>query len=222
VVTAPRLFSRWWVAGVLLLLFLCIGVGVVAVVAADGLAQVTYSGIGLSGLVLLVAAVRSIVLPRHRGEVRSTPDGTTVFESPALIVWPVVLAGVLMYSAAVGLGLLLVFDRDEVESPAGAAAAVIGAVMGTPLIVRLLTGRLRRWRLLLGSDGFTYRGYRTDETVPWSKVHGARIQRGKDASVVIDRKGTGPDRLIPLLPFDVVPEQVVEQIEARLRSAHRR
>jgi hypothetical protein len=214
----PRMFSRHWAASALLLLTACAGGGVAALFAADGAARVAYASLGLSALSLLVAAVRSMVVPRRRRDLRTAPDGTVVIVSPALIVWPVVLFCLLLYAAAVGLAVLLVFDFESVEAPGAAVTAVIGAVMGAPDMARLVTGRLHRWRLTLGPSSFTYRGYRTNETVPWAKVHGAFLQRGKDAGVVIDRKGTGPDRVIPLLAFDVPAEQIVEEIQNRVAS----
>jgi hypothetical protein len=221
VVTAPRLFSRGWVAAVVLPLSCGVGAGVMALFLADGVARLTYAGIGLSAAALLVAVVRSMVLPRRRRELSTDADGTVVIESPALIVWPVVVSCLVLYAAALGLALLLVLGSDDLESPGAAVVGAIGAVMGAPDMFRLVTGRLQRWRLILGPDGFTYRGYRTVETVPWSKVHGASIQRGKDAGVLIDRKGTGPDRLIPILAFDVPAEQVLEEVEARAGSRRR-
>lgn len=217
---STRLFTRRWVP-VILLLLAAAGGGAIALFTAEGLARLTYTGIGASALALLVAVVRSAVLPRRRRELPTSADGTVVFVSPALIVWPIVLSCLVAYAVAVGLALLLVLDFDELESPGAAVVAAIGAVMATPLMVRLVSGRLHRWRLVLSPDGFTYRGYRTDETVAWSKVHGASIQRGKDAGVLIDRKGTGPDRLIPIVAFDVPAEQILEEVEVRIGSRRR-
>lgn len=216
-----RLIPRWWIASTIVLLLACLGVGVIALLAADGLARVVYMGIGVAALLLLVAAVRSFLLPRRRRVLPIDADGATVIESPALIVWPVVLSWLVLFVSAVGLPVLLVVDPDAVEAPGAAVATGIGAVMAVPDTFRLLTGRLHRWRLTLGPDGYTYRGYRTDETVPWSKVHGASIRRGKDAGVVIDRKGTGPDLVVPITAFDVPAEQIVEEVQARIGARRR-
>ncbi len=58
-------------------------------------------------------------------------------------------------------------------SPGFALVTVAGAVGSLPDLVRLVTGRLHRWRVVIDGGSITYRDYRTDETWPVSKVHGA-------------------------------------------------
>jgi hypothetical protein len=165
--------------------------------------------------------VRSLLVPRRRKNLLPDEAGTVVIQSPALIVWPVVLACVLLYLCAVAFAVLLMIDPGNVESPGAAVVGAIGVVLGAPDMFRLMTGRLHRWRLDLMPDAFTYRGYRTAETVPWSKVHGASVQRGKDAGVLIDRKGSGPDLLVPIAAFDVQADQLVEEIDLWIRRRRR-
>lgn len=211
----PRLFPRWWVTTVVLVLLVTIGSGAIGFFAADGLLRIALTGLGLGTLVLLVAVAWSLLVPRRRKELEPDAAGTVVVHSPPLIVWPAVLACVLIYLCAVSLALMLVVDPADIESPGAAVVAAIGVVLGAPDMFRLVTGRLHRWRLVLTPEGLTYRGYRTDETVPWSKVHGASVQRGKDAGVLIDRKGSGRDLVVPMTAFDVPAEQIVEEIELR-------
>ena len=72
----------------------------------------------------------------------------------------------------------------------------------------------RRW--------LTYRGYRTDVTVPWKDVRGAEIQERGPAGVRIDLRGARrKDPVVPITAFTVPAEQLVEEI-ARARSSMRR
>ncbi len=112
-------------------------------------------------------------------------------------------------------------DFDSLESPGFALITVVGALASLPDLVRLLTGRLHRWRLELGPESVTYRGYRTDATWPWSKVHGARIQARGPAGVLIDVKGAGQDPVVPITAFAVPAEQLVDEIQ-RAKAASRR
>ena len=53
-------------------------------------------------------------------------------------------------------------DFDEIEAPGATLLTVVGALGMLPDLVRLLTGRLHRWRLEIGPETVRYRGYRTD------------------------------------------------------------
>lgn len=167
---------------------------------------------------LLVAATHAFLVPRRRRPLPVDPDGAVAIRSNWVVVWATLLAGLSIYPVG-GLWLLLLLtDPGGTTFPAGLLALLVAAVGLLPDLVRLLRGRLYRWELRLDDEGYRYRGYRTDESGRWSQVHGARIVTGKDAGVLIDRKGTGPDRLVPLAAFDVPAEQILEEIEQRLHG----
>jgi hypothetical protein len=136
-------------------------------------------------------------------------------------VWPLVGAWIALLVVA-GLWVVIgLIDVDDIESPGFALVTVLGALASLPDLARLLTGRLHRWRLELGPESISYRGYRTAETWPWSKVHGARIQTRGPAGVAIDVKGAGEDPVVPITAFAVPAEQLVEEIQ-RAQAAARR
>ncbi len=101
--------------------------------------------------------------------------------------------------------------------------------------MRLVTGRLHRWRVVIDGESITYRGYRTDETWPLSKVHGAGVNpprpvrrpgtRTDDdrrlAGVVIDLRGAGADPVIPMVAFRASPETMIAEIERARAVADR-
>lgn len=219
--TPRRLIPRWYAATVVGFLLVMLAVMAPAALTADEVGRWPVLLVAAAVLMILVAAVRSLVLPRRRRRLEADTTGTLVLEAPGTLVWPLVIAWLLVLAAALGFAVLLVADADQVEAPGAGVAAVLGAVASLPDLVRLLGGRLHRWRLTLGPDGFTYRGYRTDVTAPWSKVHGASIQQRGPAGVVIDRKGTGPDVVVPITAFDVPAEQIVAEIDQKLADRRR-
>lgn len=187
----------------------------------DGVMGISAWGLFLFAALLLCAAVSALARPRRRHDPRVTPDGVRVFVAPALTVWPLVGAWLAVLVVAGVWAYVAVTDFDALESPGFALMTVVGAVGSMPDLVRLLTGRLHRWRLELGPEAVTYRGYRTDQSWPWSQVRGARIQQGRPTGVAIDLRGAGTDPVVPIAAFDVPAEQLVEEIE-RARAAARR
>lgn len=125
-----------------------------------------------------------------------------------------VAAGLWVGAAATGF--------DDIASPGFTLVAVVGALGSLPDLVRLLTGRLHRWRLVLGPDSLTYEGYRTRETVPYTAIHGARVHRERPVGVLVDRKGAGPDLVVPSVPFLVPADQLAEEVTARTGPARSR
>ncbi len=214
-VTAARLVPRWYAAvvttilAIMLVVFLAMGLTSSGLTAWAGLLSVAWC------LLLLVAAVTALVLPRRRRTLAPGPDGATVVEAPATLVWSLVAAWGVLLAVAALWAVNLVADFTGVEASGPTLVAVLGALASLPDLLRLLTGRLHRWRLVLRDDGFTYRGYHTDVTLPWSKVHGARVQARGPAGVLIDRKGTGPDVVVPITALNLPAEQVIEEIERR-------
>ncbi|GAB2874460.1 hypothetical protein GCM10027026_26430 [Myroides odoratimimus subsp. xuanwuensis] len=183
---------------------------------ADGPMGWSISLLAVATGLTLIAAARSLVGPVRRQDLRPRHDGTVVIESPALIAWALVGAWAALLGVA-GLWVwVAVTDFDAIESPGFTLVTVVGALASLPDLVRLLTGRLHRWRLTLGPEALTYRGYHTDETIAWTKIHGAGIQERGPAGVLVDRKGTGADLVIPITAFTVPPEQIIEEIQQRV------
>lgn len=216
-----RLIPRWYTVLVLALL-------TVTTLAALGLSLVHDGALGwsfrallvFSGL-LLVSAVSSLVRPRRRSEPTVEADGTRTFVAPAATVHPLVVSMVAMWLTGAMWAYVAVTDFGSLESPGFALVAIAGVAAAVPDLLRLVTGRLHRWRLEIGPEVVRYRGYRTDVSYPWSKVHGSRIQARGPAGVVIDVKGAGRDPVVPIAAFAVPAEQLVEEIE-RGRAAARR
>lgn len=214
---APRLLPRWFGITAVLLLAVVTAVLLVAGLLSDGLGRMAGLLLALVCVLVGVSAVRALLWPRRRRQLATDANGVTVIRSPATVAWPLVQAWIL---GLVVIGVWVVVaarDFSDIESPGFTLLAVIGALGSLPDLYRLLTGRLHRWELTLGPDGYRYRGYRTDDAAPWSKVKGASIQRRGPAGVRIERKGTGADVVVPAAAFGVPAEQIVEEIEARIR-----
>lgn len=213
-----RLISRVWTAGVLVILLIGVATFLAMALALGGTGRV----VGVAGLAFfglhLVAAVRAFVLPRRRRELVDDATGTTTIEAPGSLVWPLVAAWGAFPLVALVLVVQAIVNFDSIESPGAVFVVVIASVAGLPDWLRLVTGRLRRWRVVLTRESLIYQGYRTDLEVPWSKIHGATVQRTKPVGVLIDLKGTRPDPVIPYPAFDLPIDQIVEEIEKRLRA----
>jgi hypothetical protein len=187
--------------------------------------------VGLAGIVFfglhLVAAVRAFVLPRRWRDIPVDESGTSTIEAPGSLVWPLVVAWGAIPLLAAAFVVQAIVDFDAIEPPGAVLVVVLATVFGLPDWFRLVTGRLHRWRVVLDREGLSYYGYRTVVEVPWTKVHGASIQVGgrtgdgtkrrRDAGVLIDLKGSRPDPVIPIAAFDVPAQQIVEEIQKRLR-----
>lgn len=221
VTSRVRLVPRWFAAVVIGALTLFLLVFLLLALTVDGVMQWSAWGLVAAAGLMLCSAVSALARPRRRREPEVTPDGVRVFVAPGLTTWPLVGAWAALLVVAAIWSYLALTDFDALESPGFALVAIVGALASLPDVVRLLTGRLHRWRLEIGPDAVTYRGYRTDVSFPWSKVHGARIQERGPAGVAIDVKGSGADPVIPITAFDVPAEQLVEEID-RAKVAARR
>lgn len=227
VATQQRLISRSWTAGVIVLMLIGLASFSGMTIGLDGAGR----AVGVAGVVFfvlhLVAAVRAFVLPRRWREVPVDESGTTTIEAPGSLVWPLAIAWAALPILAAAFVVQAIADFDSIESPGAAFVVVAATVFGLPDWFRLVTGRLHRWRIVLGREGLSYYGYRTVIEVPWTKVHGASIQVGgrtaegtkrrRTAGVLIDLKGTRPDPVIPIAAFDVPAEQILDEIQKRLR-----
>ncbi len=234
VTTPVRLVPRWFSALVIVVLALFALAMLVLALVDDGVMRWSACGLSAAASLVLCSAVSALVVPRSGSPIHGA-DGTVTFLSPALTVWPLVGAWAAVLWVAATWAYVAVTDFGELESPGFALVTIVGAVGSLPDLARLLTGRLHRWRVVIGPESITYRGYRTDRTWPLSKIHGARFNpprslrrrdaRSEDerqlAGVVIDLKGAGTDPVIPMAAFRAAPETMIEEIE-RAKAAARR
>jgi hypothetical protein len=180
-----------------------------------------YPAVVITFLTIFTLAFLGLALFVDDGVMGISAWGLFLFAAPALTAWSLVGAWLAVLVVAGIWAYVAVTDLDALESPGFSLLTIVGAAGSLPDLVRLLTGRLHRWRLELGPETVTYRGYRTDQSWPWSKVHGARIQQGRPVGVAIDLRGAGADPVVPLAAFDVPGEQLVEEID-RAKAAARR
>ncbi len=218
---STRLIPRWYVVTVVAVLAVLTLVFTGLAATSDGVLGWSAWGLTAATGLMLVAAVSSLARPRRPRPPTIAPDGTRVFLAPATTVWSLIGAWFALLVVAALWIVVAVTDFDSLESPAFALITVVGALASLPDLFRLLTGRLHRWRLELGPESVTYRGYRTDATWPWSKVHGARIQARGPSGVLLDVKGAGQDPVVPITAFAVPAEQLVDEIQ-RAKAASRR
>lgn len=212
VVSAPRLVPRWYVALVFVLLGAAFAAALLVSVFAGGVdrmrAVVSAVPVGL----VLVAAATALLGHRRTVDVTADADGVTRVDSP------VILVGSLVAAWAAFIGYALVTDTGSLTSPGFLGVGVLAGLGMVPDLWRLLTGRLHRWRLVLTPTEVTYRGYRTDVTVPWSRIHGAQIQARRPTGVRIDVKGKADDIVVAFrMPID----QMVDLVETYKASATR-
>ncbi len=222
-VSSPtRLIPVWYVVtavGMLAVLTLVFA-GLAA--TTDGIQGLAAWGLVVATGLLLVAALSSLARPRRPREPSVGTDGSRVFLAPAATVWSLVGAWLALLIVAASWVVIGATDLDDIESPGLALVAVIGALASLPDLSRLLTGRLHRWRLELGPESISYRGYRAAETWPWSSVRGARIHARRPAGVAIELKGAGEDPVVPITAFSVPAEQLIEEIQRAKAAAARR
>ena len=222
VVSGPvRLVPRWFTAVVVSALTLVVLGFLLLALTVGGVMQWSAWGLVASAALAWCSAVSALARPRRHREPHVTPEGVRVFVAPGLTTWPLVGAWVALLVVAGTWAYVALTDFGALESPGFVLLTILGAVASLPDLVRLVTGRLHRWRLELGPEAVTYRGYRTDVSYPWSKVHGARVQERGPAGVAIDVKGSGTDPVVPITAFDVPAEQLVAEID-RARAAARR
>lgn len=220
--TPARLVPRWWTATVLLLLLLGVLVGVVMAATADG--ALVWSGVGMlvAFASLLVAAVSAFARPRRRREPEVASDGTRTFRAPVPTVAGLLLAWAALLVVAGLWAWLAISDFGALESPGFALLSIAGGLASLPDLVRLLTGRLHRWTLELGPAALTWRGYRSDVTVPWRDVKRATVQRRGPAGVRIDLRADRDDVVVPISAFAVPAEQLVEEVHRARKAASAR
>ncbi|MEJ7795967.1 MAG: hypothetical protein WKF50_10480 [Nocardioides sp.] len=219
--TPVRLIPRWYTAIVVVMLFVLTGIFTGLALSVDGVMGWSAWGLVLFAGLLLVAALSALARPRRVREPAVCADGTRVFLAPMLTVAALLGAWFAALAVAALWGFVALTDFDALESPGFSLVTIVGALASLPDLARLLTGRLHRWRLELGPESISYRGYRTAETWPWAKVHGARIQARGPAGVAIDVKGAGEDPVVPITAFAVPAEQLIEEIQ-RAKAAARR
>ena len=218
-----RLIPRWFTFVVVsTFTLLTLLVGTATVVSGEGFADMSMYGVVAFSLLMLLASLSSLARPRRRREPDVLADGTRVFRAPALTVWPLVGAWIAVMGTAVAWGIVMLNDFGALESPGFSLVVVLGSIGLLPDFARLLTGRLHRWTLILGPDRLTYRGYRTNVSVPWKDVRGAQIQERGPAGVRIDLRGAGKkEPVVPITAFTVPAEQLVDEIVRARKTVSR-
>lgn len=211
-----RLIPRWYTATVLTFFtVLFLGAAGLGVFASGPMVPFAWGMVVATGAIV-VAALSALARPRRRRELPVRADGTRVLAGPLLTVVAVLVASSALLVSAGLLAYVALTDFDEIESPGAALVAVVGAVGLLPDVVRLLTGRLHRWRLEIGPETVRYRGYRTDVTYPRRDVTGGVLHLRHPAGVEIDlRGGAAKGAVIPATAFDVPAEQVIEELRRR-------
>lgn len=211
-----RLIPLWWTAtvvtflSILTLLFAGLGLGFSGAMATASLALAVATG------GCLVAACSTLTRRRRRAPLDTRAGATVVIDSPVLASVGLLLSwGGLLVACGI-YAWVAVTDFDEVESPGMTLIAFLAALGTIPDLVRLVRGRLHRWRLTLAGDGLTYRGYRTSVHAPWGQVRRVEIQRRGPAGVRVETKDGS--FVIPAAAFTVPSEQMLDEISAR---AHR-
>lgn len=208
-----RLVPVWFTVAVvtLLVFFTLLFAGIGAAASGPMAASMLLLAVATGGC--LVAAFASLTRRRRRVQLTPTPDGEVVVSSPLLLTVGLLLAWAALLAVALLWGWVAVTDLGQIESPGMTLVGVLGAVATVPDLVRLLTGRLHRWRLALASEGLAYRGYRTSVLVPWGEVREVGIQGRGPAGVRVETRD-GPV-VLPATVFTVPAEQLVEEIRAR-------
>ncbi len=219
-----RLIPRWGsaliFASIGLMVLICLGL---ALTGQGPLGWSFWAGF-VTFLLLFVAAWSALVRRRKPHNPRVTSEGIRIFRAPAATVWPLLGAWLAVYFVAGLWAYVAITDVEALEAPRRTWLLIGAAVASLPDVARLLTGRLHRWQVEIGPDSITYRGYHTNVTYPWSKVHGARARghgRGRGPTgVEIDVKGAGKDPIVPLSAFNVPAEQLIEEIQ-RAKALYR-
>ena len=188
--------------------------GALAYVEHD-LIRLSFEGFLLSALLLWAALLRmTLVRRRPREPLEPRADGSFVVEAPVLLV--VLLVGAWVSTLAVFLFWIYALLTGPLSAGSVFAVLVYGLVgLGSlPDFVRMLTGRLHRWRVVADDIGVRYRGYRTDRAFTWGQVSAVRSSADPPGVAVEPRDGS-PAVLLPALAFDVTPDALAASLERR-------
>lgn len=227
-----RLAPRWAVVVVCALALVLLATGAVLSAGSTGLERAVALGYLVLGVLATVVAALAFA-PRRDREPARAADGSVTFAAPALQVGCLLLGWATVWVlAALVVARVATGGLDAVESPGAALVLVVATVASLPDVVRLLGGRLHRWRLTVGPDGIDYRGYRTAVTLPWGKVRDAHLQASRllrwgsvpprmrpaedgprGYGVLLDRSGTAPDVLVPQAFLRTPAARVLAEIE---------
>lgn len=202
-------------------LFLTWGLGAliaaIALLDGDGPWALTMLAVGTVAILLGVAFLKAIVVRRRVRPLRPAPDGTVAFRSPVAIYGSLLAAALLIVLSSPLAVWAVLTDSDDMTRPGRLLALPFLGIYFIPDLVRLLLGRLHRWQLILGPEAVTYRGHRTDVTVPWSETRGVLMQTAKPFHLVIKTRGTKqPDIGIRFDVFDVPAQQFLDEIGPRI------
>ena len=210
-----RFVSRAYTTCVLLLVGVTSGVGVVAALVEDGLVGAAWGLLAAAGMLLEFALVVALAWPRRTSPLVPDATGTIEVTSPAVLGWFLVGSWLCVLAGAAVWAWVAVTDPSRVTEAGPLAVMGIGAVASLPDLVRLLTGRMHRWRVTLTPETVSYQGYRRAVSEPWTAVAGVRVVRGRRVGVVVDLKASRPDLVLPYTAFLVRPDVLAREIAAR-------
>ncbi|MDR6208553.1 multisubunit Na+/H+ antiporter MnhB subunit [Nocardioides zeae] len=183
---------------------------------ADGPARVAAAATAAGAVGAAVVVQRMLVARRQP----VPPEGDLALRAPAGLVAAVLLAWLAVLVAAIAWVVVLATDVGEVGSLAGTVAMVLAALWSVPDLLRLVTGRLHRWRLDADGGGVHYRGRRTDVSLPWGDVRRVRVSDEKPFGVRIEVR-EGSDVLVPDGPLPVWSADLARALETRRVRAGR-
>lgn len=188
-------------------------------VLEDGTVRLAARCVVLSGLLLWGAAIRA-TRTKRRAPVEPRSDGVVVVESPAVLVGLLLGAWLAMLCAVAAFLVVAATDFDAIESPGGLLVMVVGGLASLPDLLRLLRGRLHRWRVVADGHGLRYRGYHTDMDLAWSEISGIHVP-DKPPGVAVRRQDGSPALVLPASAFDVHPVALAEALKRRRGLARR-
>ena len=194
----------------LLLIFMF---GGIAYVETD-LVRLSFEGLLLSALLLWAAFLRVTLVRRRREPPVPRADGSIVVESPVVLIALLVGAWVSM------LAVFLFWVSVMLTAPLSARGVFTVLVYGVvglaslPDFVRMLTGRLHRWRVVADDTGVQYRGYRTDRAFTWGQVSAIRRSE-RPLGIALEPMDGSSAVVLPTLAFDVAPDVLLVALEKR-------
>ena len=204
--------------GIALAAICAVGAAIYAVMALTSSGPATWIGALTCLALLLVAAAALLAMSAPRRALAQTLAAAerTEIVSPLALTAALLGAWLLLVVSAGAWVVLGITDLDAVETPGAALVIVLGTLGSAPEAVRLIQGRLHRWRIVVDDRGLTYRGYHTDVTVTWAQVRGADLHHAKPIGVLVDLKASRPDFVIPSTAFLVPADQIVGLIQKRV------
>jgi len=144
------------------------------------------STVGLAWLLLVVGTTANrtnrLVAEQRAGALRLPGS---------LAMWRLVVALLVLSLLLPVAALLSWFARGTLDGSVYAASvALVLLVLGLPIGVQILRGRIRAPYLELDEDGLTHRGMSASTTVRWEEITGLRLVADPGRRLVIESSGT--------------------------------